>query len=187
MAASFASGQALTHMAVGVSDQHTSVPRWASEPPEVDASGRRFLVVSSGARAREVAEDWCAAIETLGRPLWSHHVADGSPAQALAERLADERIGARVMIAGPELPALDALRAAHRAGAIDAELRIHVTGGGVRRVQCPHCHAHTEAIVAVGETVSCAGCGRSLFVYHHVSRLHGAYLGFMADAEEPGA
>jgi hypothetical protein len=78
MAAGFACRQALTHMAVGVSDQHTSVPRWAAEPPEIDATGRRFLVVSSGAPGREVAEDWCARIEALGRPLWSHHVADRS-------------------------------------------------------------------------------------------------------------
>jgi hypothetical protein len=173
-------------MAIGVSPEHTSVPRWAVVPPEVDGSGRGFLVVSSGDAGRAVAGDWCRRIEALGRPMWSRHVADGVPADALAERLEQERVGVRVMIAGPELAALDAARAARAAGVVDAEIRIHVTDRGQRRVQCPHCHTHTVATVAVEEIVPCAGCGRSLFVYHHVSRYHGAYLGFMADAEQPG-
>jgi dimethylamine monooxygenase subunit C len=96
------------------------------------------------------------------------------------------RVGVRIMAAGPELEVLDIAGAARAAGAIDAELGCFVTDDSVRRVQCPHCHAHTEARVAVGETVPCAGCARSLIVYHHVSRRHGAYLGYMVDAEEPG-
>ena len=42
-----------------------------------------------------------------------------------------------------------------------------------------------EILVSVGDTVACEGCHRTLIVYHHVSRLHGAYLGYMVDAEEP--
>jgi dimethylamine monooxygenase subunit C len=173
-------------MAVGVSEQHTSVPRWGDQPPAVDPAGREYVVVSSGEDARAVAAGWRDAVEALGRPLWSEHHDAGSAAPALAERLQGARVGVRVMIAAPELEALDALRAAHAAGAIDAEIRVHVTDRGVRRVQCPHCHAHTEAAVEVDATVTCDGCGRTLLVYHHVSRVHGAYLGFMADAEEPG-
>jgi dimethylamine monooxygenase subunit C len=171
--------------AMGVSAQHTSVARWESEPPAVDSSGREYVVLSAGAgdsEARAVADGWVTAIERLGRPLRRY---DGDDcARVLDERLAGARVGLRVMAAGPELTVLDVLRTARAAGAIDEELRLFVTDARVRRVQCPHCHEHTEGEVAIGGVLPCSGCGRRLFVYHHVSRLHGAYLGFMVDAEE---
>jgi hypothetical protein len=179
-------------MATGVSPEHTSVPRWAAQPPEVDGSGRRFLVLSCGEAAWSVAERWSEEITALGRPSWGCHF-DEPPMgagdewlQPLRRHLERARVGTRLMVAGPELEVLDVIRTAHAAGAVDAELRCWVSEDELRRVQCPHCHAHTVARVAVGGTTDCAGCGRSLLVYHHVSRRHGAYLGFMADAEEPG-
>jgi ribosomal protein S27E len=104
----------------------------------------------------------------------------------LEAQLDAARVGTRVMVAAPELDVLDVLRTARAAGAIDSELRAHVTASEARRIQCPHCSEQTVANVDVGDTVPCRGCGRMLIVYHHVSRLHGAYLGYMVDAEELG-
>jgi hypothetical protein len=174
---------------VTVSPDHTSVPRWPTEPPDVDPTGSSYLVVSRGAAGKAVAERWAAAIASAEKPLWTHH--DGGEGalelDGVRDQLAAARVGTRVMIAAPELDVLDVLRLARAAGAIDAELRALVTPARERRVYCPHCRTHTVAGVEVGETVACAGCRRTLIVYHHVSRLHGSYLGYMVDAEERAA
>jgi hypothetical protein len=174
---------------VTVSADHTSVPRWASDAPEVDLAGRSFLVLSRGEHGRRVASEWAQAIARAGRPLWTHHgsCADGWALSLLAAQLENARVGTRLMVAAPELDVLDVVRAARAVGAIDAEVRAYVTSREARRVHCPHCHGHTITTVAVGETMPCGGCGRALIIYHHVSRLHGAYLGYMVDAEEPAA
>jgi hypothetical protein len=169
-----------------VSPDHTSVPRWPSEPPDVDPTGSSYLVVSRGANAKAVAQRWTAAITSAGKPLWTHHDTGDTPLplDELREQLATARVGTRVMVAAPELDVLDVFRTARAAGAIETELRSRVTPAGDRRVYCPHCRTHTVARIQVGDTVPCAGCRRTLIVYHHVSRLHGSYLGYMVDAEE---
>jgi hypothetical protein len=170
---------------VTVSGQHTSVPRWAPDPPEVDLTGTSFLVLSHGEAGEAVAADWAATIARARKPLWVRPggCAEGGALTLLTAQLECARVGTRVMVAAPELAVLDVLRVARAAGAIDAELRAFVTSDAARRVQCPHCAEHTIATVAVGETVACGGCGRTLVVYHHVSRRYGAYLGYMVDAE----
>jgi hypothetical protein len=174
---------------VTVSADHTSVPRWAGEAPEVDLSGRSFLVLSRGEQGRRVASEWAHTIAQAGRPLWTHHgsCAEGWALSLLAAQLENALVGTRLMVAAPELDVLDVVRVARAAGAIDAEVRAYVTSREARRVQCPHCNEHTITTVAIGETVPCGGCGRILIIYHHVSRLHGAYFGYMVDAEEPAA
>ena len=169
-----------------MSAEHTSVPRWPGEVPEVDPSGRSYLVLSRGEEGERVARGWAEVISRAGRPLWREHGGCGEPwaLSLLAEQLKAARVGTRLMVAAPELDVLDVLRVARAAGALDAELRAFVTSREQLRVYCPHCGSSTVAEVAVGETVPCAGCERTLIVYHHVSRRHGAYLAFMADAEE---
>jgi len=137
---------------VTVSPDHTSVPRWPDEPPDVDPTGSSYLVVSTGEAGRAVASRWTAAIASLAKPLWAHHDSGESPLalDGLSRELAAARVGTRVMVAAPERDVLD-----------------------------------THARLSVGDTVACEGCHRTLIVYHHVSRLHGAYLGYMVDAEEP--
>jgi hypothetical protein len=169
----------------GVSAEHTSVPRWPQRPPEVDDSGRSYLVISTGTEGRAVASAWRQEIIARGRKLERFH--GPSPAVWLAGRLTKARVGVRVMAAGPQLELLDVLRAARSAGMIDAELALHVVGAKRLRVHCAHCGADTEADVGIGELIGCAGCGRSLLVYHHVSRPRGAHLGYQIDAEEPAA
>ena len=172
-----------------VSADHTSVPRWPDEPPAVDPTGSSYLVVSRGDAGRAVALGWTSTIVSAAKPLWTHHESGEGPASvdALSWHLAAARVGTRVMVAAPELDVLDVLRAVRSAGAIDAEVRAHVTQTGDRRVYCPHCRTHTVAHLEVGDTVACEGCRRTLIVYHHVSRLNGSYFGYMVDAEEPAA
>lgn len=172
-----------------VSPDHTSVPKWPSEPPDVDLTGSFYLVASRGAKGQAVAQRWTDAIALAGKPLWTHHDSGATPLplDALREQLATARVGTRIMVAAPELDVLDVLRTARAAGAIEAEMRSHVTPTDERRVYCPHCRTHTVARVEVGDTVPCAGCRRTLIVYHHVSRLQGSYLGYMVDAEERAA
>ncbi|HUA88854.1 MAG TPA: dimethylamine monooxygenase subunit DmmA family protein [Steroidobacteraceae bacterium] len=172
-------------MSYGVSPEHTSVPRWSQQPPDVDGSGRNYLVISCGAEGRLVASAWSREILARGSKLERFH--GPAPAVWLTGRLAQARVGVRVMAAGPQLELLDVLRAARAQGMIDAELALHVTDAARLRVHCAHCGADTEAAVQIGEMIGCAGCGRSLVVYHHVSRPRGAHLGYQVDAEEPAA
>ena len=58
------------------------------------------------------------------------------------------------------------------------------TSVGVREVVCVHCGVRTRTAADLEGVVACTGCRRNLFVYYHVSRLKGAHLGFMVDAEK---
>jgi hypothetical protein len=93
-------------------------------------------------------------------------------------------VGWRLLVAGPEDGVLRARARALRQGAVPAEVLTHVTGVPVRRVSCAHCAQETETLAPIGDTCLCRGCGRTLHVYHHVSRRLGAYLGYMVDAED---
>ncbi len=76
-------------------------------------------------------------------------------------------------------------RRARRRAALEAdEIHVEVTASTARRVWCTHCKTVTADVTT--SIVACAGCGRTLEVYHHFSRRHGAYMGFQADAESPG-
>jgi DNA-directed RNA polymerase subunit RPC12/RpoP len=168
-----------------VSAEHTSVPRWPERPPDVDVSGLSFLVISCGAQGRRTASRWGREILARGAKLERFH--GPRPAVWLTGQLSRARVGVRVMAAGPQLELLDVLRAARAQGMIDAELVLYVTDAARLRVHCAHCGTDTESAVQIGEVIACAGCGRRLVVYHHVSRPRGAHLGYQVDAEEPAA
>jgi hypothetical protein len=59
--------------------------------------------------------------------------ADDRTLTALADRVAGAVVGWRLMLAGPEVDVLAARAVAVAGGALDAELRIAVTGGQHRR------------------------------------------------------
>jgi hypothetical protein len=61
--------------------------------------------------------------------------ADDRTLTALADRVAGAVVGCRLMLAGPEVDVLAARAVAVAGGALDAELRIAVTGGQHRRGQ----------------------------------------------------
>lgn len=140
-------------MAVGVSAQHTSVPRDGTLT--VDPTGREHLLVTEDDQA----------------------LAD------LDRALASATVGVRVYVTGTEPFVRAAQRRCRAGGLLDDEVLTHVRGERAGPVRCVHCTATT--VGAVGDEVTCAGCGVPLLVYHHYSRRHGAYMGFRADAEQP--
>lgn len=166
--------------------QHTSVPRWPTSDPGLDRPGRAYAVMTFGPAAAALGALWRSELTVLGRAVWSW---DGEAATeaglgALREQIGSATVGWRLLLAGPQPEVLLAYAESVRGGVLDAEITAVVTDTARRRVWCSHCRATTVAEVALGAETDCAGCGRSLLVYHHVSRRHAAHLGFMTDAEE---
>ncbi|MEU6036729.1 dimethylamine monooxygenase subunit DmmA family protein [Actinomadura sp. NPDC047616] len=169
-----------------VEADHTSVPRWGRDVPEVDPSGRHFAVIAIGRPARAVGEAWAERIAASGAPCWVCYAdePDEPLLRAFRERLATAVVGWRLMLAGPEAQIARLRSEAVRAGAVPAEIRMHATETRSRRVYCPHCRSITEADVAVGGRVTCHGCGLTLVCDRHFSRRLAAYMGYAADAED---
>lgn len=164
---------------------HTSVPRWPTSDPGLDRTGRSYAILSFGPDARPTAEEWHRQVADLDRPVWAWHGDSADEVLAeLAQRVEAAWVGWRLMLAGPQADVLAARAVATRGGLLDAEITLVVTDDRHRRVWCSHCDTTTLAEVATGDVTGCSGCGRSLLVYHHVSRRNAAYLGFMVDAEE---
>lgn len=165
----------------------TSVPAWvaAAHQPDADLTGRSWTVVSFGADA--VVADWMTQI--AGRfpdaDVTVHTVdTDADAAAAVSADLAEAMVGWRLLVAGPADACLRLRAHALRCGVSDDEMVVASTTVRLRDVVCVHCGARTRTDVAIEGVVPCAGCARNLLVYYHVSRLKGAHLGFMVDAEE---
>ncbi len=165
--------------------EHTSVPRWADVLPSVDPTARAVALLGFGPSGTAVLPAWVAAVPA-DVAVWIRNAdeADDAALALLAEHIATARVGWRLVLAGPEIDVLAARAVAARHGVLDAEISTVVTEARHRRVFCPHCRTTTTTAQPVGGTAACEGCGRGLFVYAHVSRRAGAYLGFMVDAAE---
>lgn len=168
----------------------TSVPRWAVTVtnPDADLSGRHWTVVAVGPDTGDVVARWSDQI-ARHRGLAAvrvHRVDDDEAARAAVDRdMAGAVVGWRLMMAGPADACLRLRAHALAAGVSDDEITVASTDVADRDVRCVHCDAVTSTSAALEDVVGCAGCGRSLLVYYHVSRRLGAHLGFMIDAEEP--
>ncbi len=151
----------------------------------MDSSVRAVALMGFGSSGAAALRGWAAAVPD-GVPAWTHLAtgADDGTLALLAEHIAAARVGWRLVLAGPEIDVLAARSVATGLGVLEAEISVAVTDTQRRRVFCPHCRTTTVTSEPVGGSVPCDGCGRRLFVYAHVSRRAGAYLGFMADAEE---
>ena len=145
------------------------------------------MVLAFGPEAEQTAAGWRREITRRSMPL---AVLDGADSASTLGRLTEvlraAATGLRLMVAGPEQEVLAVQSAARAAGMIDAELTLHVTSSAYRRIYCVHCKTTSSARAAVDEVTSCAGCGRGLLIFAHLSRRSGSYLGFLADAEERG-
>ena len=168
----------------------TSVPAWAATPtePAADTTGRWWTIIAFGPDGAEVAQRWIAQIgrESATR---TYEVAvddDERARAALLGALADARVGWRLLMAGPADACLRLRAAAVALGVADDEITVASTDVRRRAVHCVHCRTVTTATVELSEVLPCRGCGRNLLVYYHVSRRHGAHLGYMVDAEEQG-
>ncbi|WP_068162749.1 dimethylamine monooxygenase subunit DmmA family protein [Rhodococcus phenolicus] len=162
----------------------TSVPRWAEERA-VAPGGRVVTVMSFGHAAAERARTLVASFEGR-RVSWLRVPTTwGDAADAALERhLSAARVGWRLVLVGDEASVLAARAKAVAAGALDAEILPEVLVAGRRRLYCVHCLSVHSTDAAIGGTGACPGCDAKLMVYHHVSRRHGAYFGYMIDAEE---
>ena|SRR5690349_24637553 len=169
----------------------TSVPAWAVAPqePDADLTGRFWTVVGIGAAAESIVERWITQIRGA-HPDASPSVhlvgsdADDAAAEAVSADLGAALVGWRLLIAGPADACLRLRAHALRGGVGDDEIVVATTAVTNREVACAHCGARTRADVGLEDVVACVGCHRNLLVYYHVSRLRGAHLGFMVDAEE---
>jgi hypothetical protein len=144
----------------------------------VDPAARGVGLVGFGPGGAAVVDRERARVPT-GVPVAVTVVpaADDAFLAALEARVADQTVGWRLVLAGPEDDVLAARAAAVRGGLVDAELRVHVTGAARRRVHCAHCRSVTSAEVPVGGTLRCGGCGRLLEVHRQVSPRLAAALG----------
>lgn len=163
----------------------TGVPRWDIEARALADAGRTVTVLSFGGAAEARARVLVAGF--AGRRVSWLRMPPGWTAGAeavLGRELAAARVGWRLVLVGDEVTVLQARALATAAGALDQEILSDVVGTDLRRVYCAHCHQVHATDSAPGERCTCLTCGATLVVYHHVSRRHGAYLGYMCDAEE---
>ncbi|WP_326731716.1 dimethylamine monooxygenase subunit DmmA family protein [Streptomyces phaeochromogenes] len=142
--------------------------------------------MSVGDQSRGIARDWVRNVEKSGVATVAQHWPEAGHAavEALVQEMRSATVGWRLMLAGPEADVLILQAAALREGAVRTEIRTHATDRQERRTLCTHCGHITRSRTALGATHPCGGCARTLVVYHHVSRWHAAYMGYMADAEE---
>lgn len=165
---------------VGVSERHTTVPAPSTLQP--DPAGRAHLIVAApgGRPVADLVASLAGPVEVLVR-------CDDAPGEleaALRARLSGASVGLRLYIAGSEGLVRRVTALALEAGMERDEIHSEVTASAARPVWCTHCKTVTPDVATT--LVRCAGCGRTLEVYHHFSRRHGAYMGFQADAELPG-
>lgn len=102
----------------------------------------------------------------------------------LRHRLAAETMGLRLYAVGAESFVWDVAGIAMAAGMGRDEFRLFAHGPHVRRVHCVHCRTLNTGVTT--SLVTCAGCGATLHVRDHFSRVHNAYMGVQVDAEVPG-
>lgn len=162
----------------------TSVPRWEEER-RIAEGGRTVTILSFGEDAGEPARKLLPLfagrrVDWVRLPAGWGEIA----ARVLGRQLDASRVGWRLVLVGPEASVLAARAAAVAGGLLDAEIMPVPVGSADRAVYCAHCHTTHLAAVEVGRSTTCPQCRAELVVYHHVSRTHGAYLGYMIDAEE---
>lgn len=163
----------------------TSVPRWGVEPGGPVDGGRYVTVLSFGGAAESRARTLVTGL--AGRRVSWLRMPPGWTAGAeavLSRELTAARVGWRLALVGDEVTVLQARAFAVEAGALGQEILADVVDTELRRVYCAHCQRIHSTGAVLGDTSACPSCAANLVIYHHVSRLHGAYLGYLCDAEE---
>lgn len=102
----------------------------------------------------------------------------------LGHRLNAETMGLRLYAVGSEPFVWDVARVGREAGMGREEMQLFAVGQPVRRVVCVHCRTINPEVTTT--LVTCAGCGVTLSVRDHFSRMHNTWMGVQCDAEAPG-
>ncbi|UCU95303.1 dimethylamine monooxygenase subunit DmmA family protein [Hydrogenophaga taeniospiralis] len=175
-----------------------SRPVYAPLAPQIDA-GRHWLVLEGAAMDEALLSGLAAAFAPVADRLqvWSvgvltealslGQVTALADLAALQTTLADQgllRVSDRLFVQGSEPFVWSVFLAARQLGLAESQIQLAHAGSQRRRVWCTHCHGSTEGVTT--NVVACAGCGRHLLVRDHFSRRHGAFMGVMVDAEQPG-
>ncbi|AGP30444.1 dimethylamine monooxygenase subunit DmmA family protein [Corynebacterium terpenotabidum] len=155
---------------MSVQMETTTVPRFVDHTPAPENAGR-----PADARYRDLEVE----IPAGNFP---------GTAAALDELCATAVVGDTVHLTGPEEELLLAAARLREHGFDDAEIMLTCTTPGspftdadLRRVNCCHCRTVFTTTTAVGDSVDCPGCQRSLVVYHHFSRRTASYLAYMPE------
>lgn len=160
------------------------------------ASPGMHIVAGSGSRAADAITRLIATPPpgSIRRALTDVSAASAEGAQLfgcdtdlvtwLAEQLAESTVSTTVYLAGPEGFLWKCHAVARASGMARSAVRMDLTGSAARRVYCVHCKTVAERVQTTVHR--CAGCGHSLWIRDHFSRLLGCYVGVRVDAESPG-
>ena len=175
-----------------------SRPVYPPLAPQIEA-GRHWLVLEGAAMDEALMSGLAAAFVPVADRLqvwWvgpAHQALSLSPVTVLADLAAcQDALGAlgtplvsdRLLVQGSEPFVWSVFLAARQLGLAESQIQLAHAGSQRRRVWCTHCHGFTDGVST--NVVACAGCGRHLLVRDHFSRRHGAFMGVMVDAEQPG-
>jgi hypothetical protein len=167
-----------------------SKPVYATLAP-VEGAGRHVFVSVGETGARAVAR----ALPQLA-DFFHLHAGEGEPSSAeklrsidfllvrLREVLCSAPASAVLCVAGPEAAVWQCCRVGRECGMTRDRIFPELAGSAARDVYCVHCKAVTGGVTT--GTFSCGGCGQTLFVRDHFSRLMAAYAGVRVDAEVHG-
>jgi hypothetical protein len=169
-------------------------------PLKPDPGGRRLFIADSpdavpkalaaGVTSSDFDERWTVVSSSRTIPSPDADAADqpfrSTPhlLAALRRRLAEERMGLRLYVAGTE-PFLWSVHAlAEDFSMSRSEIQLCAAGRAGRRVFCNHCRTINEGVTTT--VFTCEGCKAPLLVRDHFSRRLNAFAGVQADAEAPG-
>jgi len=164
----------------------TSVPRW---PAPVLPAAASYLACWFGGQARRRVADLLARAGPRAPVTTGDFPArwDAGTEAGLARLLGECRTGVRIVLAGPEALVMRAQALARQLGATAEELVLladeaagtqYAAGPAARRVFCVGCRRPFGVAAALGDVVTCPGCGAALTVDQRFSRPHAAYFGW---------
>lgn len=107
----------------------------------------------------------------------------GAGMDKAAEALSGLPLNIAVYVQGTEAFMWDVNSLAIKQGMVSEQIHMLPPVSNERRVYCTHCYTVMEGVTQTPAV--CSGCQRNLLVRDHFSRLHGAYVGLMIDAEDP--
>jgi len=153
------------------------VSKPAYAPVELNPKSRFHLFIAEQSITQEMQSlyDDC----TTGKEMVAY--TDANEVQLL-ELLATMPLSGTLCLAGTEPFIWRVASHARQAGVRPDQIRMMQPVTRERHLFCCHCHQITEGVTY--SPFICSGCGRSLEVTDHFARLHSAYFGYQANAED---